>query len=214
MWTPRSKSNLHKMSKILKCTEWLWGIQYTVKGLENHKKDSNYVIVSNHQSLFDMHVLANFMPPKTTVLSKKEVLYIPMFGLLYWLAGVLFIDRENRGKAINMMKKVADKIKQEKFNVWIFPEGTRHTGSKLLPFKKGAFHLAQQTQMPVLPVIVSNYENIVNLNKRRFTTGSIDITILPEVSTEGLESSDVEQLTEKVYSIMCKEYEKCIPSQQ
>ncbi|XP_028410989.1 uncharacterized protein LOC114533620 isoform X2 [Dendronephthya gigantea] len=208
LWSPRSNNNFHKVSNLLKWTEWIWGIQYNVKGLENYKDGSNYIIVSNHQSSFDMNVVSNFIPPKTTFLAKKDVLYVPFIGMFVWLCGVFLIDRNNHGKAINTMKKAADQIKKDKFNLWIFPEGTRHMGNKLLPFKKGAFHLAQQTQLPILPVVISNYENIVNFSRRKFNTGTIEITILPEVPTEGLESNDVENLTNKVYLMMSKEYEK------
>ena len=120
IWTPGSKNNLHKICKRLKWTEWIWGIQYNVKGRENYKKDSNYIIVSNHQSSFDMNVVSNFMPPpKTTFLVKKDVLYIPLFGFLFWIAGVFFVDRGNHGEAMNTMKKVADQIRKEKVKIGI-----------------------------------------------------------------------------------------------
>ena len=114
IWTPASKNNLHKICKRVKWIHGIWGIQYNVKGLENYKKDSNYIIVANHQSSFDMNVVVNFMPPKTTVMVKKDVLYIPCFGFWLWIAGVVFINRGNHDKAINTMKEVAEKLKKEK----------------------------------------------------------------------------------------------------
>ena len=114
IWTPASRNNLHKISKRVKWIHGIWGIRYNLKGLENYKKDSNYVIVSNHQSSFDMNVVVNFVPPQTTVLAKKDVLCIPYIGFLFWLSGVLFINRGNHGKAMNTMKEVADQLKKEK----------------------------------------------------------------------------------------------------
>lgn len=114
LWSPGSKNNLHKVSNLLKWTEWIWGIQYDLKGLENYKDDSNYIIVSNHQSSFDMNVVGNFIPPKTSFLSKKDVLYIPLIGQFFWLCGVFFIDRKNHAEAINTMKKAADQIREDK----------------------------------------------------------------------------------------------------
>ena len=116
--TPRSKNNLHKVCKFAKWTEPMWGIKYNVKGLENYKKDTNYIIVSNHQSSFDMNVLSNIIPPYTTFLSKKDVLYLPVLGQLLWLAGVFFINRNNHMQAMNTMGNVADEIKKEK--VFVF----------------------------------------------------------------------------------------------
>ena len=114
LWTPGSKDNLHRAKKLVGWTQMVLGIKYNVKGLENYKKDSNYIIVSNHQSSFDMNVVANFMPPKTTFVMKKDALYVPFIGLMCWLCGVFFVDRERHSKAMNTMKKAAEQIRKEK----------------------------------------------------------------------------------------------------
>ena len=114
LWSPGSKNNVHRASRFLNWTQKLLGIKYNVKGLENYKKDSNYIIVSNHQSSFDMNVVHNFMPPKTTVMVKKDSLYVPFIGFMFWICGVFFVDRHRHSEAMNTMKKAAEQIKKEK----------------------------------------------------------------------------------------------------
>ena len=75
----------------------------------------------------------------------------------------------------------------------------------LLPFKKGAFHLAVQAQVPIVPVVCANYDNVLNMKKRRFRPGTIDVTILPPISTKGLTAQDVDSLVEKTRKVMLDE---------
>ena len=112
--TPCSRNNFHKVCNLVKWTQIFWGIQYNVKGIENYKEDSNYIIVSNHQSSFDMNVVANFMPRNTAFMAKRDALFVPFIGLVFWIGGVVFIRRGNHGSAMDTMKKTADQIKEEK----------------------------------------------------------------------------------------------------
>lgn len=92
-------------------------------------------------------------------------------------------------------------------SVYIFPEGTRSYANSptLLPFKKGAFHLAIQAQVPIVPVVVANYSNILDLKTRTFKAGSIPVSVLQAVETKGLTKDDVDSLVEKVRSSMMEE---------
>ncbi|XP_046844494.1 1-acyl-sn-glycerol-3-phosphate acyltransferase alpha-like [Xenia sp. Carnegie-2017] len=208
MFTPGSRNNIYKISKVVRWTDIIWGIKYNINGIENFKEGQNYVIVSNHQSMFDMNIVLNLAPKRTACVAKRDILYIPVVGFMFWLMGMFLINRKNHDKAVDMLNAAAEAMKREKFNVLIFPEGTRHQGKHLLPFKKGAFHLAQQTQFSILPIVISNYEDIIHFGKCRFSAGTINITILPEVTTVGLKPDDVPNLTQRVHSIMENEYEK------
>ena len=115
---PRSKANLHEVCQLIQWTDIVWGVEYNIKGQENYKKDSSYIIVANHQSTFDMNVALNCVPPKTTFLVKREALYIPFIGQFIWMCGGVFIDRKNHEKAMNTMKKVVDEFKKEKVMVF------------------------------------------------------------------------------------------------
>jgi lysophosphatidate acyltransferase len=75
----------------------------------------------------------------------------------------------------------------------------------LLPFKKGAFHLAVQAQVPIVPVVCANYDNVLNLKKKRFCPRTIDVTILPPISTKGCTAEHVDSLVEKTRNAMLDE---------
>ena len=95
----------------------------------------------------------------------------------------------------------------EQQSVFIFPEGTRSyfKTPKLLPFKKGAFHLAVQAQVPLVPVVVSNYSNVLDVSKRRFAAGAIPVSVLKSIETKGMTKDDVDSLAERVREMMEKE---------
>jgi len=92
-------------------------------------------------------------------------------------------------------------------SVYIFPEGTRSYGNEpeLLPFKKGAFHLAVQAQVPIVPVVVANYADVLNVKTKVFRPGRIPVKILEPIRTEGLEEKDVDELTKTTRERMLRE---------
>jgi lysophosphatidate acyltransferase len=94
------------------------------------------------------------------------------------LSKTVFIDRANRATARAAFDGAANTMRTERQNVFIFPEGTRSYASEpeLLPFKKGAFHLAIQAQVPIIPVVVANYNNVLDVKNKRFKSGVIDVS--------------------------------------
>lgn len=98
-------------------------------------------------------------------------------------------------------------MKTTRQNVFIFPEGTRSYASKpeLLPLKKGAFHLAIQAQVPIVPVVCANYNHILDTKNRKFTPGIIDVTVLPPISTVGKTVDDINDLLEQTTNAMMEE---------
>ena len=127
------------------------------------------------------------------------------------LSGTLFIDRANRKNALAAFDKIAEEIKNKRQSIWIFPEGTRSysTEATLLPFKKGAFHLAVQAQVPIVPIVVQNYSHVLNIKARHFEKGSIKIKVMEPIPTKGLSQTkaDIDKLTENVRTAMLKELE-------
>lgn len=116
------------------------------------------------------------------------------------LSKTVFIDRSNRATAVAAFDSAAKHMHSERQSVFIFPEGTRSYYSKpdMLPFKKGAFHLAIQAQVPIVPIVVANYSNVLNIRGKVFWKGRIPITVLPPVETKGLEQGDAERLCQEV----------------
>lgn len=95
-------------------------------------------------------------------MGKKELLWTPLLGQFMWLAGSIFIDRSNNQRAIQSLKEAGDQLKRKSTSLWMFAEGTRASQEVpgLRPFKKGAFHLAVDAQIPIIPVVCENYWRI------------------------------------------------------
>ncbi|KRT82047.1 hypothetical protein AMK59_3328, partial [Oryctes borbonicus] len=208
---PKDSKNALLPAAGLRFIARMIGLKCFVRGKENIVKDSGCVVVINHQSMLDLIVLAELWPvmDRCTVISKKEIFYLWPFGLAAWLWGTIFIDRLNAERAQHSINSTGEIIRNRKARVLMFPEGTRSMKNKLLPFKKGAFHLAIASQCPVQPVIVSRY---TFLGDKRFDSGIIDITILPPVETSGLVREDVTKLVDETYGIMSKYLESLSPS--
>lgn len=128
----------------------LMGIHVTVRGLENWREDTAYVVASNHSSIWDIAVLAS-LPREFVWISKAEVAKVPFMGGTMKAMGCHFVKRSNSARDVHVMKKVEDGLRQGK-SVAVFPEGTRSRTGELLPFKKGAFRLAQNSGQPLLPI--------------------------------------------------------------
>lgn len=181
----------------------LLGLRWEMRGVENAVQDTGCVVLINHQSAIDLLVLAELWPrlQRCTVISKKEVFYLWPFGLACWLWGTIFIDRLNVEKARSTVASTASIIRNNKAKLCMFPEGTRNNGTTLLPFKKGAFHVAIDSQTPIQPVVVSRYY-FLDSRKKIFNPGSNIITILPPIPTKGLTRDNLEELIAETRSAM------------
>lgn len=164
------------------------------------------ILVSNHQSELDIYMLGRIFPPKCVVTAKKQLKYLPFLGWFMSASGTFFLDRSNKKSAIDTLNEALNQLKLNKGGLFMFPEGTRSYSSKpvLLPFKKGAFHLAVQAQIPIIPLVVSNTSNLYSIKLFNFNRGEINIKVLDPISTEGLTKDDVPKLTEEIYTKMNK----------
>ena len=129
---------------------------------------------------------------------------IPFFGLAYWLAGHLLIDRGNNAKAVASMKKLSDFVKAKDLSIWIWPEGTRSLDGKLIPFKKGFVHLALATGLPVVPVIVHGAHKVWPAKTMQFYPGEVKIEVLDPIKTDDWNRETVDKHVEEVRSFMAK----------
>lgn len=152
------------------------GIEFVIQG-EEHLRARPAVYVGNHQTELDVLMLGWVFPKYCSVSAKKSVKYIPFLGWFMALSNTVFIDRKNKEQALAAFDSAADMMKREKHSVYIFPEGTRSYASRpeLLPFKKGAFHLAVKAQVPIVPIVVANYSNVLHVQSRTFKKGKIPV---------------------------------------
>ncbi|KAL4219089.1 1-acyl-sn-glycerol-3-phosphate acyltransferase alpha [Mactra antiquata] len=184
----------------------LFGIEVEIRGEENLKSEKPYILVINHQSSLDCIGMCQVWPDRCVSLVKNELKWAGQFGVAAQLCGTVFVDRLNREKALSTMQKAASEIKKRNVKILVFPEGTRNHDGSMMPFKKGAFHLAVQAQIPVVPVVFSSYSEFYNKKDKKFTTGKFIATCLPPISTRGLSSDDVTDLTENVRKLMLDTY--------
>ena len=155
------------------------GVRFKVIGdgqtLLNHQRPM--VIISNHQTELDVLLLGTIFPQYTSVSAKKSLKNVPFLGWFMALSSTVFIDRVDRSAAMLAFEGAAHEMKDHRQNVFIFPEGTRSYAAepKLLPFKKGAFHLAVRAEVDILPVVAENYSKILSVKARRFNPGTIRV---------------------------------------
>lgn len=136
------------------------------------------------------------------MIAKKELIYAGTVGLICWLGGIIFINRKKTSDAKSVMADAAQTMLTDQIRLWVFPEGTRNQKGDLLPFKKGAFHLAVQAQVPLIPVVFSSYSNFYLRKEKEFKSGTIRLKILPKIDTKGLTSDNVADLCDKSFKVM------------
>lgn len=167
------------------------GIKINVKN-EKYLKSNPAIYISNHQTALDIFVLGRVFRPGMTVTGKSSLKYVPLLGWFMYLSGTFFLDRSKSEKARKVLNGALTDLKRDDSGLFVFPEGTR-SGTKdltMLPFKKGAFHLAKSAKIPVVPVVVSNTSTIFNAKEKVFELGVINIEILKPIETTNLETNE------------------------
>lgn len=147
-----------------------------IKGKKNYIRNNAYVIVANHQSLADIPVLHGHLGLNIKWIMKKELGEIPIFGSACRHLGCITIDRKNHEAAIQSIEEAKNKLTQ-KACVLFFAEGTRSRDGKVMPFKKGAFRFAHETDLPILPVTIRNSFQVLPSDSLDITPGSIEIVV-------------------------------------
>lgn len=208
MLNGRSRKNMLwcKSSQLL--SGKIFGLKSRVLNEDNLISDGPSVIVCNHQSALDLAGMGKLFSERSTVLAKKELLYVGPFGLGLWLSGFIFIERSKRKESKVIMDKVADEINKDGLCVFVFPEGTRSMKEEMLPFKRGAFNLAVKAQVPVVPVVISSYKKFFNPANHVFNSGNYVIEVMSPISTVGLTVDDVPKLTDDVRSKMMEKFQQ------
>ncbi|XP_064457108.1 1-acyl-sn-glycerol-3-phosphate acyltransferase beta-like [Ornithodoros turicata] len=196
--------NFMYASNMLRRISSVFGITFKVINPDRIRKNQRYVFVANHQTSLDvlgMLLHWHLFNPCVPVI-KKELLWTGPVGIFCWLCGSVFVDRQNSDIGRAALYDKLELVSHGKCSLFIYAEGTRNQSTKMLKFKKGAFFMAVQCKVPVLPIVYSQYSRFLDVSKKIYTDGKITMTILPEVSTEGLTEADAPALSEKVHDIM------------
>jgi len=161
----------------------LVGMELEIEGEANLWAQRPAVFVFNHQSKADVMILAKLIRKDMAGVGKQEIRSMPIIGQIMEYAGAVFIDRKNAASAIEAMRPLVDAMQVEGKSVVIAPEGTRSLSPKLLPFKKGAFHLAMQAGVPVVPIVIHNAGDIAHKHDFVMRSAKVKVTVLPPVET-------------------------------
>ncbi|XP_016066566.1 PREDICTED: 1-acyl-sn-glycerol-3-phosphate acyltransferase beta [Miniopterus natalensis] len=190
------------ISWFVRCFKYAYNLRFDVKGRQKLGVDHPCVIISNHQSILDMMGLMEILPKRCVQIAKRELLFMGPVGLIMYLGGVFFINRQRASTAMTVMAEVGERMTRDNLKVWIYPEGTRNDNGDLLPFKKGAFYLAVQAQVPILPVVYSSFSSFYNPKTKLFTSGTIKVEVLDAIPTSGLTVDDIPKLMDTCHQAM------------
>lgn len=161
------------------------GAKVHVTGLEKLDKETNYVFASNHRSYLDTATIFTSMGRKIGLVAKKELLKAPILGQGMGFVNIIAIDRSDPERARESMDR-ARKVMEAGSSFGVFAEGTRAMPGELLPFKKGAFHLAIQTQTPIVPVAMKETDWMMGKKQGTLFPGTIEVVICDPIPTKGM----------------------------
>ncbi len=178
----------------------LSGMKIRVRGLEHLDKKQTYVFISNHRSYLDTATIFCYVGRRIGLLAKKELLKVPILGYGMTYVNIMAIDRSNRERAIETVQAATARI-HSGVSFGVFAEGTRALPGQLLPFKKGAFYMAIEAGVPIVPVAIKNTDMLMGKGTGMARPGIIEMVLLEPIQTSGLKTDEaVEHLIEQVHT--------------
>ncbi|MEZ8878725.1 1-acylglycerol-3-phosphate O-acyltransferase [Vibrio lentus] len=202
LFSPKNPTHVYVFCRWFNQLQKIVGVKLVQRGLENAPTSEKSVYISNHQSILDFVTDPGMLRPRTVSLGKRDLLYVPFFGLLYWITGNIMINREDKSKARDTIKQVAEAIHQRDLSVWVYPEGTRSKGRGLLPFKTGAFRMAIEAGVPITPMCTSTTHNKIDLN--RVNNGIVITEMLEPIDVSGYKLSNARELANRCHALMAE----------
>lgn len=166
-------------------------------GREHVVPGQPYVLLSNHQSLFDIPAVLTAFPGRLRFVAKQELRRVPVFGKAMAVGGAVFVDRADRERAIDQLKATRQQVEQGT-SVWIAVEGTRSRDGTLGAFKKGGFHVAMDLGVPILPTWIQGSLDVIPPDQWASVTGqTVRVAFGAPIPTTGLGRGDLEGLMDR-----------------
>jgi 1-acyl-sn-glycerol-3-phosphate acyltransferase len=192
------------------CQGWTWlgktiaGVRIETVNTDKAERGQSYVIVSNHQSLYDIPALMLGLGLQFRWVIKKSFVHVPLFGWALYFAKHVFIDRKNPKKSIKDMDRAAQKL-PEGVSIAVFAEGTRQDDGVVREFKRGGFLLAVRNGLPILPVTVNGSWRVLPSKKTMsFHPGPIQLVVGDPIDTSGYTSRNLSELIERTRDAVIK----------
>jgi 1-acyl-sn-glycerol-3-phosphate acyltransferase len=193
----------------------LSGVKVHTSGGERLDSNQTYVFISNHRSYLDTATLFVYTGRRLGLLAKKELLNVPLLGVGMGFVNVMAIDRSNSERARATVEAATTRIRSGR-SFGVFAEGTRAMPGQFLPFKKGAFYMAAQAGVPIVPVVLKNTDQLMGKGTGEAKSGTIEMVMLPPVPTIGCSTDEaVRDLVQRVQAMIGEELnaEPIVPQQ-
>ena len=171
-------------------------VRTEIKNKDKILKGTSYIIISNHQSHYDIITLVTTLSIQFRWIIKKEILKLPIFGYALYASRNIFIDRSNTTSAIESINKGFDRLPKG-VSVMVFAEGTRSPDGQIHEFKKGGFITAVARKLPILPVTVNGSRRIMRKGSFTLKPGKIQVVIGDPIDTSGYTNDTIPELIDK-----------------
>jgi 1-acyl-sn-glycerol-3-phosphate acyltransferase len=189
---------------------WTWmvitigGVSLKVHGLNHIDPKRQYIFMVNHQSHIDIPILAQSLSGfQLRWIAKRELLRIPFFGWALWASKHITVDRSDRFDALGALQKARERMKGG-ISIVVFPEGTRSSGGKLLPFKRGGFLLAAKTQTAIVPVTINGSDSILPKGDWRIRRGEVEVAVGEPILVNNFPPGTLRRLSAQVRELIRK----------
>ncbi|MEL6870893.1 MAG: HAD-IB family hydrolase [Pseudomonadota bacterium] len=189
----RSEGQNFSMSVFADVASAFIGLNLDVTGEHYLWQRRPCVFIFNHQSQADVIIIAKLLRRDVAGVGKKEIAHVPILGQIMQMTGTVMIDRSDVDKAIESMRRLVDTIQVERKSIAIAPEGTRTVSVQLGPFKKGAFHLAMQAGVPIVPIVIRNAMDVSPKGDPLFHSATVGVEVLPPVDTSEWRVESIER---------------------
>ncbi len=173
-------------------------VRVKVQGNENIDPKASYIFVANHQSIYDIPLVYGWLNNNFKWIMKKELRRLPVIGKTCELMGHIFIDRSHPMRAKQSLEAAKKNLKQGESSIFLFPEGTRTRNGKIQRFKRGAFTIARDLHLPIVPVTIIGAYDALPKGLNYITPGTIQMIIHSPIDTTYLNDENLNEMVDKV----------------
>lgn len=182
-------------------TCWLSLCRIKSRGHENIDKHQSYVFIANHQSSFDIFLVYGFLNQNIKWVQKQSLRKIPLVGYASAMAGHVFVDNSTPATRKNTIDKAKEQLVGGA-SMMMFPEGARtHTG-EMSRFKRGAYHIAYDMKLPIVPLTLNGPFDVLKRGSLRINPSKMELVIHKPISTDNISESEIPELIERTREII------------
>lgn len=180
----------------------LSGVTVELENVEIIDPEQPQILVANHVSWYDVLALTAYIPGRFLFVAKKELERVPLFGTAVRTCGHIFIDRKDRNRAVESLGVARGMLEKESPTIIMFPEGTRSSDGQLKPFKKGAFVLAIQAGVDVVPAAIFGSREVMRKGSLFIRPGTVRVRFGDPIPVQGLGVEDRNELTDRAWEAL------------